>query len=526
MADTTYGAFQEAQQKGDQHKLSEFALLDAQLDQAGAQALGKTFQSLSMPGAQQIGGGPSPPPMGGPPQAPGQMGGPPPQPPMQPGQPSVPMQQLGGFAGRFGGDPGQGPGMMQGGGQRLSTAMQGAPQMQPGGGPPPQGPPAGQPPQQGGGNMPQPQGQFDLQTAAQAIARANPGIRPEVLVHALNKAMPYLNAQAQDSVRKATIELREQNLYIRERIADMQEGGRNYRQGVAEGGKDARADQADETKRRGQDMSFAAQRERTAASIKNAETRAQSGQNIQDEAKVIVDGIEKGITPPSLVGLYRARPAVEAEASRRGINLTQAQLEFKRAEKQVSTLNGPQMTRFSGLATSVVNTIDEVRDLSKQMQLSGIPLLNKAELAAYIQTQGNTPSGQLATRYVTAINTLKEEFANLAQGGYAPTESVWKLANKQINENYGVKQLGASLDEIQRLINYRVQAVPGMKQLGPGAPNRYTDPQGGQRQTQLKPFDDAQKLRVQGAKKNGWTMEQIKQQLDQEGIDTSKLPAN
>jgi len=41
-----------------------------------------------------------------------------------------------------------------------------------------------------------------------------------------------------------------------------------------------------------------------------------------------------------------------------------------------------------------------------------------------------------------------------------------------------VKQLGASLDEIQRLIRYRVQAIPGLSQLGPGAENRYTGQKG------------------------------------------------
>ena len=69
---------------------------------------------------------------------------------------------------------------------------------------------------------------------------------------------------------------------------------------------------------------------------------------------------------------------------------------------------------------------------------------------------------------------MKEEFANLAAGGYAPTESAWKLADQQIHANYGVNQLNASLDEIQRLIRYRVNAIPNLRTLGPGADNRYT----------------------------------------------------
>ena len=190
--------------------------------------------------------------------------------------------------------------------------------------------------------------------------------------------------------------------------------------------------------------------------------------------KPIVDSIVSGRQPPTLTGLYRQGPAVRAGLEKEGFDLGSAQLEWERAKKAVSTLNGPQMTRFVGLAKSVDSTINEALSLADEMKLSGIPLLNAAELKAYTQTQGNSPNGQLATRYITVINTLKEEFANLANGGYAPTEPAWKLANDQINANYGDRQLSASLKEIQRLINYRLKGIPNIETLGPGAGNRYT----------------------------------------------------
>jgi hypothetical protein len=187
----------------------------------------------------------------------------------------------------------------------------------------------------------------------------------------------------------------------------------------------------------------------------------------------IADGIESGHQPPSLTGLYGLSGPVRAELQRRGFDLAAAQQQWQRATKMIQSLDGPQMIRFAGLANSVLSTIDEARTLSEEMDLSGVQLLNRAELTSYMQTRGNTPVGQLATRYVTAINTLKEEFSNLANGGYAPTEATWKLANDQLNSNYGRAQLGASLDEIQKLIRYRVNAIPGFSSLGPSAPNRY-----------------------------------------------------
>jgi hypothetical protein len=191
-------------------------------------------------------------------------------------------------------------------------------------------------------------------------------------------------------------------------------------------------------------------------------------------AKALADGIKKGDQPPILTGLYGLSGPVRAELEAQGFDLTKAQLQWDAAKKQVQSLNGPQQMRLVGLSTSVVNTIDEVKRLSKDMELSGIPLVNKAELASYIQLQGNSENGQLAARYIGAVNTLKEEFANLANGGYAPTEASWALANQQIDSNYGVKELGSALEEVQRLINYRMNAIPGLGTMGPRAANRYT----------------------------------------------------
>jgi hypothetical protein len=123
------------------------------------------------------------------------------------------------------------------------------------------------------------------------------------------------------------------------------------------------------------------------------------------------------------------------------------------------SLSGPNMTKYFSLAESVQNTIGEVLDLSRQLNLGQYPVKNRADLVWLVQTKGNTPEGQLAVRYLGAIKTLKEEFANLAQGGGVPTEPAWSLANEQINQDFGVSALDASLKEVQRLIGFRVQAI-------------------------------------------------------------------
>lgn len=182
----------------------------------------------------------------------------------------------------------------------------------------------------------------------------------------------------------------------------------------------------------------------------------------------IATGIENGTQPPTLTGLYGKSAAVRAQLSKDGFDLSKATQQWTAAQKLIQSLNGPQQVRFRGLAKSVVNTIDEVKGLADQMKQSGVPALNAAELTTLVQTQGNTPQGQLASQYLTAVNTLKEEFANLANAGYAPTESAWTLANSQINGNYGVDQLKGTLGEVQRLINYRLNALTGAQAVTPG----------------------------------------------------------
>lgn len=195
-------------------------------------------------------------------------------------------------------------------------------------------------------------------------------------------------------------------------------------------------------------------------------------------AQEIGESIISGEQPPVLTGLYKQAGPTRAYLAQKRFDLSKALIEWQRAQKQVQALNGPQMTKFFSLANSVVNTIDEVRELSQQMDFGGLTALNDIQLQALVKTRGNTPEGQLASRYLVAVNTLKEEFANLAAGGYAPTEPAWKLADEQINGSYGVKQLDASLTEVQRLIRYRMQGISGAQEAGPTAPNRYIGSKG------------------------------------------------
>jgi hypothetical protein len=200
----TYPGQQAAQQQSNQLLMQQIAIDDYRAAQAGKQALGTTFQAM-MPGMQQLQAPPQQQPQM-PQQAP-PGGAPPPGMPPNPGQASVPAGQV---ANRFPqvAQVGQGPS-----GQPIQRI-----------GPPPGAMPSQQqrPPQQapGGGGGPLGMGQFDLKTAAQAIAKANPGIDGRTLVEALNQALPYLKVEAQQEVIQMRMQLQEQNLQVRRDALD------------------------------------------------------------------------------------------------------------------------------------------------------------------------------------------------------------------------------------------------------------------------------------------------------------------
>lgn len=185
-----------AQGQSQQNDLRQIQIDQAQAEVAGKQALGKVFQQM-VPGAQP---NMPPPSQQMAPQAP------------PPGQPSQPAQS-----------PPQAPPGPATGGARAPQA--GMPVGAPPGGAQPQGGPPG-----GGQPSPQMQDKFDLKTAAQAIAKANPGIQPRVLVEALNAALPYLNAEAKQQVLEMRQQMQQENLNLRQRSIEQRENQFNTRE--------------------------------------------------------------------------------------------------------------------------------------------------------------------------------------------------------------------------------------------------------------------------------------------------------
>jgi hypothetical protein len=188
----------------------------------------------------------------------------------------------------------------------------------------------------------------------------------------------------------------------------------------------------------------------------------------------IVDAIEAGRQPPVLTGFYRKKSAIMAEAERRGLDLTEMGLQYSAAQTEVKSLNGPQMVRFAGTAKAVLKTGQRVIDLAEGLHNGGVNWLNAIELEGIRKTAGNAELGTKIAAYQTAVAGYKSELAQTEKGGYDPTAEAFKLADKQIDENYGYLQMKAAVQESRRIISYRLHSIPNWETLGPGSTtNRY-----------------------------------------------------
>lgn len=301
---------------------------------------------------------------GGPPQVPGQMS---PQ-PMGPGAP--PMQPPGGPGGAPpGAPPGapQPPPMPPGG---PGGAPPGAPPMQP---PmPPGGPPGGQPGPQGQGKP-----ALTLESVMQAMIRANPGAKPEVIAAGVNRFLPLMNAQSQMQWREISLALREQTLQnAMTRFAEGEE--RRNRQGD-ERTQDRRTglnirQQGEE--RRGVESTS---RQQTATARTDLATRREDRQDRQ--------GDERSADRSKRTEIMGAREERQAKESEERLKLLREKLTAAEADRATKKLQADaKLKKLSADAEAAVGrkNIQEARLKMQAMHQRSAELINEWALSGKI----------------------------------------------------------------------------------------------------------------------------------------------
>lgn len=202
----------------------------------------------------------------------------------------------------------------------------------------------------------------------------------------------------------------------------------------------------------------------------------------QEDISTLADGVRNGeLLPNDLAKRGGDYNQILAKASRdsmrltgKPLNITKLRLDYTAASRHVAAMNSTQRQTFFSLANAVTNTMSEAMRLSEALDQSGVQGWNSVKRSGLMKLFGNTDYAQTAADYMATVNTLQEEYAQLANGGYAPTEPAWALAQKQINEDFGVKIFTTSLAQSQRLINYRLGSFNNLQPQYIGGPSSLT----------------------------------------------------
>jgi hypothetical protein len=185
-------------------------------------------------------------------------------------------------------------------------------------------------------------------------------------------------------------------------------------------------------------------------------------QAAKDEIALIAEGIKSGNQPPDLKGLYRKGAAVKAALQKEGFDLTKAQTDWIGTQAYFKNVNSTQQVRLGQAIESVVSSIPEIKKLNDEFGRTGWTPTNWVQLKAALT--GTDPTKRdVATKYVTQLNLMKDETAQAFMAGGVPTEQALKMTNEIFNPVYGSKQLTAALDQIAFNFNIRKNAILSMQ---------------------------------------------------------------
>jgi hypothetical protein len=178
----------------------------------------------------------------------------------------------------------------------------------------------------------------------------------------------------------------------------------------------------------------------------------------------IAEGIVSGKQPPVLTGLYRMAGPVRSALQERGFDLSSAQQDWSASQRWINTVNS---TQYKGLRDSIQftqNSIPMVRDLVTQWDSAGLPLLSAANLALAKSGAKGQDAQELARKLDGAMGEMQANLATIYRSGYSPTNTALESAAKSLSGDWSRKAALGSLDQIERIVSYRDQA---MQQVGP-----------------------------------------------------------
>lgn len=208
-------------------------------------------------------------------------------------------------------------------------------------------------------------------------------------------------------------------------------------------------------------------------------------QNVQagkenDIALLAEQAVKSGYLDPR--GMYGKFGAVKAylEKNYPDFDANGAIYKTEAMRKQIQSLNGPQQTRLHQAISSVEKSIPEMARLNDAFNRSGFIPMNRLVIGLRqnnmggvnsdlkVDTKGMNPDQvQIAQQFVTQMNIMRDETAQVFSGGYAPTEAAFHLADQVLNPFYGNKVTKAGLDQLGTNLKIRRAALSDVQAMVP-----------------------------------------------------------
>src|SRR5574340_176224 len=187
-----------------------------------------------------------------------------------------------------------------------------------------------------------------------------------------------------------------------------------------------------------------------------------------DMVSTLADGIEKGISPPDMKGLYKYGGPVRAELAKRGYDLTSASRDWQGAQRYMSSLNGPQQLRLRqavDAANGQLDVVSQLYDEWKQKGVStGVKLFNRGALAAAKNMGGD--AGAAAQALESQIALLTGELGNTLMGGNSPTDHALTLARNMLQGDWNEEQFKKGITQLRRDLQIRQNSLSSIGPAG------------------------------------------------------------
>ena len=210
-------------------------------------------------------------------------------------------------------------------------------------------------------------------------------------------------------------------------------------------------------------------------------TKPNSGGGMQgtpEQQAAYADAIVKGTMPPPSPTQLGRQPGLAAELSKRGIDVTQATLDYYARQRGAAAANSNPQLRLRQAIDFAGQSTDKIEQLFGELQKTGIVTgsqpVNKA--LQWMATKGSGDASKYANILKGQMADLTGELASVYMAGGVPTDNAFKLAKENLDQAWNAPTFAEGINQIRQNLTNRSKSIVNTQPILPGAQNRGAAP--------------------------------------------------